>query len=535
MIVFACAKCGKRLKVGDDRAGKRGKCPICGEKTRIPQAGKACANGPASAPGNGQASRPTGGDSGSRRVRKVTASDYAFLSPAQGIDELGRLAHYRVLNVLGAGGMGIVFEAEDTHLQRHVALKCMRPALVTPSNRERFLQEARATAAIEHDHIVTIYQVSEDNGVPFLAMKLLQGQSLEDKLKEEGGWLPLSEVLRIGRETAEALDAAHAKGLIHRDIKPANIWLEGERGRVKIVDFGLARAAESDTNLTQEGLVMGTPAYMSPEQADDKPLDHRSDLFSLGCVLYRAVTGQLPFKGKDSMAIMMALATKSPEPPHSIDPMVPVTLSDLIMELLAKDPDDRPRSAHELKEALEAIERQPAVRPPNLRRREEESDLKPLDDDIELAEEGDEDVVVLEIDENPPEVEEVVEVQEVEEVEEAEEVQPRRSRSGARAKRHRDEAAAEQGSDRAVIIIGVIVAGIIVILLAFIFIRRAMRSEPPASSERTSHEHAAPASAPTLEHAALASAATLPDLPLATSLAPESALHDRCRAPQFRL
>src|SRR5262249_37228732 len=273
------------------------------------------------------------------RSKKFTPADYSFLSPAQGPDELGSISHYRVLKVLGAGGMGIVFEAEDTHLQRRIALKCMKPALITPANRERFLQEARATAAIEHDHIVTIYQVGEDNGVPFLAMKLLQGQSLEDKLKEEGGWLALPEVLRIGREAAEALEAAHDKGLIHRDIKPANIWLEGERGRVKIVDFGLARAAQGETNLTQEGLVMGTPAYMAPEQADDKPLDHRCDLFSLGCVLYRAATGQLPFKGKDSMAIMMALANKVPEPPHSIDPMIPTALSDLIMDMLAKDPD----------------------------------------------------------------------------------------------------------------------------------------------------------------------------------------------------
>jgi serine/threonine protein kinase len=485
MIAFACAKCGKRLKVGDDRAGKRGKCPSCGEKTRIPQLDKTSANGPASAPSTGQAGRSSGGDSGSRRVKKVTPSDYSFLSPAQSSDELGRLAHYRVLRVLGAGGMGIVFEAEDTHLQRHVALKCMRPTLVTPANRERFLREARATAAIEHDHIVTIYQVGEGNGVPFLAMKLLQGESLEDKLKEEGGWLPLAEVLRIGREAAEALEAAHTKGLIHRDIKPANIWLEGDRGRVKIVDFGLARVAESDTNLTQEGLVMGTPAYMSPEQADDKPLDQRSDLFSLGCVLYRAATGQLPFKGKDSMAIMMALATQVPESPHSIDPMVPATLSDLIMEMLAKDPDDRPRSAHELKEALEAIERQPAVPPPNPRLREEASDLKPLDDNVEVVAEADEDVVVLEIDDNPPEVEEVVEVQEVEEVVEVEDDRRSRSRSGARAKRRRPDTEEKAGSDKAIIIIGAIVAGLIVILLVFIFIRRAMkRSDAPTSSER---------------------------------------------------
>ena len=487
MIVFACASCGKRLRVGDDRAGKRGKCPTCGQKTRIPQPAAVGADGgPASAPSTGQGGRATGGvDSGARRSRKFTPADYSFLSPAQGPDELGWISHYRVLKVLGAGGMGIVFEAEDTHLQRRVALKCMKPALITPANRERFLQEARTTAAIEHDHIVTIYQVGEDNDVPFLAMKLLQGQSLEDKLKEEGGWLALPEVLRIGREAAEALEAAHDKGLIHRDIKPANIWLEGERGRVKIVDFGLARAAQGETNLTQEGLVMGTPAYMAPEQADDKPLDYRCDLFSLGCVLYRAATGQLPFKGKDSMAIMMALATKMPEPPHSIDPMIPTALSDLIMDMLAKDPDDRPRSGREIHDRLQAIELQPAAPPPPAYRRDDESDLKPLDDDVEVAEDPEEDVVVLEIDDNPPEVEEVVEVQEVEEVEEAEEVRSTRHRRGSRSRRRGEDYPEEkEGSEKTIIIIGVIVAALIVILLAFIFIRRAVMRPDTQASKR---------------------------------------------------
>src|SRR5262249_33435391 len=353
--------------------------------------------------------------------------------------------------------------------------------VVTPANRERFQYEARATAAIEHDHIVTIYQVGEDRGVPYLAMKLLQGRSLEDKLKEEGGWLPVPEVLRIGREVAEGLEAAHAKGLIHRDIKPANIWLEGERGRVKIVDFGLARAAEVDLNLTQEGLVMGTPAYMAPEQAEDKPLDHRCDLFSLGCVLYRTVTGQLPFKGKDSMAIMMAMATKEPDPPQEVDPMVPAPLSEFIMELLAKDPDDRPPSAKAVRIALETIEQQlagvpvvPAVKP----LRENDGDLKPLDDDIGLKQDTD-DVGLLEVDESAEEVEEFQEVEEVEEV------RPARPRSGPRARRRQEKTEAEEpGSVRAVIILGAIVAGLIILLLTFIFIKRAMHSEGTASLER---------------------------------------------------
>jgi serine/threonine protein kinase len=489
MIAFACANCGKHLKVTDDRAGKRGKCPSCGQKTRIPQLSATSANGgvaspsAGSAPSSGQAGRASGGsDSGWRRPKKITTQDYAFLAPAQGPDEMGRLGHYRVLNILGAGGMGIVFEAEDTQLQRRVALKAMKPAVLNPANRERFLHEARATAAIEHDHIVTIYQVGEDNGVPYLAMKLLQGKSLEDKLKDEGGWLPVAEVVRIGREVAEGLEAAHAKGLIHRDIKPANIWLEGERGRVKIVDFGLARAAEVDLNLTQEGLVMGTPAYMAPEQADDKPLDHRCDLFSLGSVLYRSVTGQFPFKGKDSMAIMMALATKQPDPPREIDPMVPAPLSDLIMRLLAKEPDERPRNAAAVSEALTAIEQELRAAPPAPKpapSSDHEGDLMPIkEDDVGLKPDPDDDVILLEVDDSAQAVEEVEEVEEV-----VEEVRPVHPRSGPRAKR-RQEPAEEPGSERTIIIIAAIVAGLIILLLAIVLIRHALRLEDSAAREQ---------------------------------------------------
>jgi serine/threonine protein kinase len=496
MIAFACPGCGKPLKVVDELAGKRGKCPSCGQRTRIPQAPmSAAANGGVitgeTAPGTAQAERQTAGNSsGSRRLRRVTREDYSFLAPSQGSDELGRLGHYRILKVLGTGGMGIVFEAEDTHLQRRVALKAMKPAVLNPENRERFLHEARATAAIEHDHIVTIYQVGEDCGVPFLAMKLLQGQSLEERLTEEGGWLPVAEVLRIGRETAEGLAAAHAKGLIHRDIKPANIWLEQDRGRVKIVDFGLARAAESDLNLTQEGLVMGTPAYMAPEQADDKPLDHRCDLFSLGCVLYRAATGQMAFKGKDSMSIMMALATKTPDAPRDIDPGLPAAFSDLIMQLLAKDPDERPSNANAVRELLEEIERSlsaaTAARTTHASR-SEEMDLKPTDDEVDLKPDGDDEVVVLEVDEASAVVEVVEEVEEVPEAEEADEIQQRRKKpgslSGPRAKKRRETPEEQEGSERIVIIIGVIAAGLIILLLAFLFLRRALRSDEPTSGQ----------------------------------------------------
>ena len=166
---------------------------------------------------------------------------YDFLAPPREPGELGRLGPYQVRKVLGAGGMGVVFLGHDPLLERPVALKAMLPMLaVSPSAKQRFLREARAAAAIKHDHIVTIYQVGEDRGVPFLAMEFLEGESLDDRLKRESR-LPVKELLRIGREAAEGLSAAHQRGLIHRDIKPGNIWLEGERGRVKILDFGLAR------------------------------------------------------------------------------------------------------------------------------------------------------------------------------------------------------------------------------------------------------------------------------------------------------
>jgi serine/threonine protein kinase len=254
--------------------------------------------------------------------------------------------------------MGVVFQAEDPHLRRPVALKVMRPHLAASAEfHRRFLREARLAAAIEHEHIVTVYQVGEDRGVPFLAMQLLRGKTLEDRLERAGGRLPLPEVLRVGREIAEGLAAAHARGLVHRDIKPANVWLEERRGRVRIVDFGLARGSEPDAQWTQAGAVIGTPAYMAPEQASGAVADARCDLFSLGAVLYRAATGQAPFGDRDTMSILHALATRTPVPPHRVVPSLPRMFSGLVMRLLAKDPGDRPQSAREVVEAIEALER----------------------------------------------------------------------------------------------------------------------------------------------------------------------------------
>jgi serine/threonine protein kinase len=254
--------------------------------------------------------------------------------------------------------MGVVFQAEDPDLRRPVALKVMRPSLAASDEyHRRFLREARLAAAIDHEHIVTVYQVGEDRGIPFLAMQLLRGATLERRLEQAGGRLSLPEVLRIGREIAEGLAAAHARGLIHRDIKPANVWLEEGRSRVRIVDFGLARGSEPDAQFTQTGTVIGTPAYMAPEQATGAAVDARCDLFSLGAVLYRAATGKAPFGDRDTMSVLNALATQTPAPPHRIVPSLPRLFSGLVMRLLAKDPDDRPQSAREVVEAIQALER----------------------------------------------------------------------------------------------------------------------------------------------------------------------------------
>jgi serine/threonine protein kinase len=295
---------------------------------------------------------------------------------------------YELLGELGRGGMGVVFRAEDRVLHRHVAVKTLKPDLAASATaRQRFLGEARAAAAIEHDHVLPILHVGEDGGVPYLVLPLLHGESLETRLRREGK-LPLAEVLRIGREAAEGLTAAHAKGVIHRDVKPANIWLESRShkrpacelpaepasvplaatgkepasgtlaatgGRVKLLDFGLALAAGGD-RLTQSGAILGTPAYMAPEQARGATVDARADLFSLGCVLYQMATGQAPFAGKDTLAVLSALALEQPRSPRELDPELPAALSDLVMRLLAKSAADRPPTAADVADALCALE-----------------------------------------------------------------------------------------------------------------------------------------------------------------------------------
>ncbi len=298
-------------------------------------------------------------DSVDSRVTSSPANDEPeinFLAPPQHPGELGRLGDYRVLQVLGVGGMGIVFRAEDPRLKRQVALKAMKPGIASSrSAKERFIREAQFNASIEHDNIVHIYQVGEDRGVPFIAMQYLRGESLKTRLERDGK-LSQSDVVRIGKEVAAGLAAAHKQGLIHRDIKPDNIWLEAETHRAKILDFGLVRAAAEDNGLTMTGMVVGTPQYMAPEQALGQPVDHRCDLFSLGSVLYQLVSGKQAFKGANLTATLMAVVQQDPASIENLAPNINPGLATLITKLLAKNRDDRPQTASEVSAALAEIE-----------------------------------------------------------------------------------------------------------------------------------------------------------------------------------
>ena len=293
-------------------------------------------------------------------------ADPAFGPPAAE-GELGRLAHYRVVKQLGRGGMGAVFLGFDEDLRRKVALKVMLPKYAADAQaKNRFLREARAAAAVKHDHVVTIYQVGEAKGTPFIAMEYLTGYPLDEYLRRKGR-VSVPQAVRVGLETAAGLAAAHALGLVHRDIKPANLWLEAPNGRVKILDFGLARQAEVEPNageVTGSGVIVGTPAFMAPEQARGEPVDARSDLFSLGAVLYLLVTGQQPFPGPTAMAILTALATTDPPAVRHLNPDVPPPLAALIHRLLEKDPTHRPLSADGVLGELRAISRGQAGQPP---------------------------------------------------------------------------------------------------------------------------------------------------------------------------
>ncbi|MEM6473068.1 MAG: protein kinase [Planctomycetota bacterium] len=281
-----------------------------------------------------------------------------FLAPPKNPEtEMGSLGHYRVIRELGRGGMGFVFLAEDTKLKREVALKVMNQKIAaTPGSRTRFISEARAMAAVHHDNVATIFEVGEQNGTPFMAMELLEGSTLED-YRERHGEPDFKTVIAMAKDIARGLGAAHAKGIVHRDIKPANIWQDTKTNRIKVLDFGLALAQTPVDQLSGRGAVVGTPGYLSPEQARSEPLDDRSDLYSVGVVLYELACGSLPLKTKSVADQLIAILAHPAKPLRERNDQIPQPLADLIHRLMAKEPRDRFQSAKDLEAALEQTEK----------------------------------------------------------------------------------------------------------------------------------------------------------------------------------
>ena len=283
-------------------------------------------------------------------------SDLLFLEPSQESNSIGRLQQFEIKRIIGRGGMGVVLEAFDTDLRRSVAIKVLSPKLQSDEvARERFCREGRAAASISHEHVVQMHQVSrpDDSKVAFLVMQLIEGETLEDRLFAKSA-LPPEEVAKIGMQIAAGLAAAHAEGLVHRDIKPANVLIEKATDRVKLTDFGLARVSD-EVKLTQTGMLTGTVLYMSPEQALGEKLDERSDLFSLGAVLFEMATGASPFNAPTAVGVMKQIMDETPPAPHKLNPAIGKPTSDLIMQLLSKKRDQRPDSADAVARALASV------------------------------------------------------------------------------------------------------------------------------------------------------------------------------------
>lgn len=295
-----------------------------------------------STPGDRTVAGPNSGDS----------SLLGFLKPPTRSGSIGRLDHYEILEHIGAGGFGSVYRAFDDRLHRVVAVKVLASAFAANgSARRRFIREARTAAAVKNEHVVGIYDVEEDAQPPYLAMEMIDGISLQDKIDKTGP-LGVKEILRIGLQTAEGLAAAHKQGLVHRDIKPSNILLENGVERVKITDFGLARAVD-DASVTQSGTVAGTPMYMSPEQAEGQAVDHRSDLFSLGTVMYAMCAGHSPFRASGTHAVLRRVIEETPRPIREINDEIPEWLGEIICKLHAKKPGERFQTAKEVAELLQ--------------------------------------------------------------------------------------------------------------------------------------------------------------------------------------
>src|SRR5688572_13068482 len=266
------------------------------------------------------------------------------------------ISHYRILSKLGEGGMGIVYKAEDSKLRRTVALKFL-PSYTT-ENRERFLREAQAAASLNHPSICTIHEIDEEHG--FLSMEFIEGLSVKEKIEIRP--LPLEEALNIAMQACTGLQAAHDRGIVHRDIKPANLMLTAQ-GQVKIMDFGLAQIG-GRTGLTKTGASIGTPAYMSPEQTQGQPTDRRTDIWSIGVVLFEMLTGRLPFAGQTDQAVSYAILHTQPEPVTALRSGLPLELDRILAKALAKSPEQRYQNTADLIVDLRsaAASRQPSSR-----------------------------------------------------------------------------------------------------------------------------------------------------------------------------
>lgn len=285
--------------------------------------------------------------SASTKKSAILTAALAVLSPSDDPASLGRIGQYEVRSVIGRGGFGIVFKAYDRALNRNVAIKSLDPAYASvAAARQRFAREAKAMAAVSHEHVVPVYGVDEHQGIPYFVMEYVAGGTLEGRLRRKGPLDPTS-IVTIAMQTAQALAAAHRHGLVHRDIKPGNILLDEGTERVRVTDFGLARVA-NDVNCTRSGFVVGTPQYMSPEQVRGEACDGRGDLFSLGTVMYEMATGHSPFRGDGVYAVMQRIVNDTPRSIRQQNPSIPRWLEGLVERLLAKSAAERFSSAEEL-------------------------------------------------------------------------------------------------------------------------------------------------------------------------------------------
>jgi len=300
-------------------------------------------------------------------VEPGSATDFVveWLEPSTAADSVGRLGDIEIQEVIGHGGMGVVLKGYQPELKRLVAIKLLAPQLaVSAASRKRFAREAQATAAILHPNVMPILTVHSSGTLPYIVMPYMTCESLQQRIDRTGP-LELVDILRIGMQTASGLSAAHAQGLVHRDVKPANILLEISVDKVMLTDFGLARAID-DASITRTGVIAGTPLYMSPEQSRGEPVDARSDLFSLGSVLYTLATGRPPFRAESTYGILRRLTDETPRSVCEVTPQLPTWFGMIVDKLLAKLPEERFGSAAEFAHLLEgclAHIQQPAVVP----------------------------------------------------------------------------------------------------------------------------------------------------------------------------